>query len=217
MSLTRAARDAILTHRLVPVIRHLEGPSARSMAFTTLEVSSAVIELTTTIPGIFDLATQLRNEFPTAAIGLGTVTSAGEVDRAVAAGVDFIVSPGLSEALVEACNSLGVLYIPGILTPTEAMKAIEFDCTLVKLFPASTVGASHLHALKEVFPGMDFMPTGGVSLATLRDWLDAGSAAFGIASALSRSYDTGGNEALRDVLNQYLAVSNKEKEEANNG
>jgi 2-dehydro-3-deoxyphosphogluconate aldolase/(4S)-4-hydroxy-2-oxoglutarate aldolase len=217
MSPTRTARDAILTHRLVPVIRHLEGLSARSMAFTTLEVSSGAIELTMTIPGVFDLATQLRSEFPTAAIGLGTVTSAGEVDSAVAAGIDFIVSPGFSEALVEACTSHGVLYIPGILTPTEVRTAIEFDCALVKLFPASTVGASHLNALKEVFPGMDFMPTGGVSLATLRDWLDAGSAAFGVAGALSRSYDIGGDDALRNVLNQYLAVSNKEKEEASNG
>lgn len=105
-------------------------------------------------------------------LGAGTVTTAAQVDRAVAAGAQYIVSPGTSRAVVERAQEHGVPIIPGAVTATEIQTALELGLTTVKFFPAQTSGgAPAIRALAAPFANVSFLPTGGVGTANLTDYL----------------------------------------------
>ena len=102
------------------------------------------------------------------------------------AGADFIISPGLSEEVGKTARQYDILWIPGCMTPTEIMQAENGGVRMVKLFPGSILGASFVNAVKEVFPGMLMMPTGGVDTTkeNLGQWFAAGVCAVGMGSKL---------------------------------
>jgi 2-dehydro-3-deoxyphosphogluconate aldolase/(4S)-4-hydroxy-2-oxoglutarate aldolase len=105
-------------------------------------------------------------------VGAGTVLTVEQVDAAVDAGAQFIVSPGISRAVVERAQQRGVLALPGAVTATEIQAALELGLTTVKFFPASTSGGpAAIKALAAPFRQVSFVPTGGVSLANLGDYL----------------------------------------------
>ena len=117
-------------------------------------------------------------------IGAGTVLTAAQAGEAVAAGAQFLVAPGYDPAVVARARQAGVLHIPGVLTPSEAGRAAADGCRLLKLFPAQTVGPDYLKALRAPFNTLDFMPTGGISAATIPAWRRAGAVAVGAGSTL---------------------------------
>lgn len=105
-------------------------------------------------------------------IGAGTVLTPDQVDQAVAAGARYVVSPGLSRAVVERAQEHGILALPGCVTATEIQAALELGLSTVKFFPAGTSGgAPAIKALSAPFGGVSFVPTGGVSAANLADYL----------------------------------------------
>ncbi len=105
-------------------------------------------------------------------VGAGTVLTASQVDAAVAAGAKYVVSPGLSRAVVERCVEHGVLPLPGTVTATEIQAALELGLTTVKFFPAeSSGGVAAVKALSAPFPELTFMPTGGIGPGNLADYL----------------------------------------------
>lgn len=111
-------------------------------------------------------------EFPDALIGAGTVINAEQCRKAVACGAKFIVSPGLSEEVGAVCAELGVPYFPGVVTPTEVIKAVSMGLSVLKFFPASDFGGlKTINAIGAAFPQLKFMPTGGVSESNLAEYL----------------------------------------------
>jgi 2-dehydro-3-deoxyphosphogluconate aldolase/(4S)-4-hydroxy-2-oxoglutarate aldolase len=105
-------------------------------------------------------------------VGAGTVLTADQVDRAVAAGAAYVVSPGLSRAVVERCGEHGVLALPGAVTATEVQAALELGLSTLKFFPAGTSGgAAAIKALAAPFGDVRFVPTGGVGPGNLQDYL----------------------------------------------
>ncbi|MFF4136530.1 bifunctional 4-hydroxy-2-oxoglutarate aldolase/2-dehydro-3-deoxy-phosphogluconate aldolase [Streptomyces mirabilis] len=102
------------------------------------------------------------------AVGAGTVLTAEQAERAVAAGARFVVSPGFDEEAIARCRALGVPVVPGIATATELMRALKAGITTVKLFPAE---ARTLCALAAPFPGVRFVPTGGIDASRLAGYL----------------------------------------------
>ncbi len=105
-------------------------------------------------------------------VGAGTVVTVNQVDRAVGAGARFVVSPGLSRAVVERCGELGVAVLPGAVTATEVMAAMDLGCTTLKFFPAGTSGGSAaIAALAAPFGAVRFVPTGGVGPSNLAEYL----------------------------------------------
>jgi len=105
-------------------------------------------------------------------VGAGTVLTPKQVDLAVAAGASYIVSPGLSRAVVERCQEHGVLALPGAVTATEVQAALELGLTTVKFFPAGTSGgAPAIAALAAPFVGVTFVPTGGIGPKNLHEYL----------------------------------------------
>src|SRR4029453_13240435 len=95
-----------------------------------------------------------------------------------------LVSPHVDPVLLDAMLASGRLTLPGVLTPSEVAGALRAGASAVKLFPASTVGVGHLRALLAPFPELQAVPTGGVTIATAREWLDAGAAAVGLGAEL---------------------------------
>lgn len=111
-------------------------------------------------------------QFPDMLIGAGTVVNAEQAKAALAAGAKFIVSPGLSAAVAEICREADVPYIPGCVTPTEIMQALDLGITTVKFFPANVYGGlKALKALAAPFPQVRFVPTGGVDRSNIDEFL----------------------------------------------
>ena len=113
-----------------------------------------------------------RKLFPKMEIGAGTVINAEQCSAAIEAGAEFIVSPGLSEEVAGICKEKGLPYYPGCVTPTEIMKALSLGIEIVKFFPANVYGGiAALKALSAPFPQLKFIPTGGIDLKNLKEYL----------------------------------------------
>lgn len=111
-------------------------------------------------------------EFPDMLVGAGTVINAEQAREAVKAGAKFIVSPGLSASVAEVCREADIPYIPGCVTPTEIMQALDLGITTVKFFPANVYGGlKALKALAAPFPQIRFVPTGGVDRGNIDEFL----------------------------------------------
>lgn len=122
--------------------------------------------------------------YPDMQIGAGTVINAQQCEAALAAGAQFIVSPGLSVAVAEICAARNIPYYPGCVTPTEIMQALELGITTVKFFPANVYGGLQaLKALSAPFPQVRFIPTGGVDRSNIDEFL-----AFDKVAAIGGSF-----------------------------
>lgn len=114
----------------------------------------------------------MRETAPEALIGAGTVLTAEQVDRALAAGASFIVSPGSTREVIEYCIKKNVPVIPGCMTPSDIQLSLSLGLEIVKFFPAEAAGGLKLlKAMSEPYPGVRFMPTGGISPANVSDYL----------------------------------------------
>ncbi len=110
--------------------------------------------------------------YPDALIGAGTVINAEQCEKAIAAGSKFIVSPGFSEEVADCCKAHGMLYLPGVVTPTEVMAAVAKELTTLKFFPASNYGGlKTIKAICAAFPYLKIMPTGGISADNILEYL----------------------------------------------
>jgi len=111
-------------------------------------------------------------KFPNMLIGAGTIINEEQAQRAIDAGAKFIVSPGLSEKVFNVCKKNKIEYLPGVVTPTEIMAALELGITYLKFFPAGVFGGlKAVKALSAAFPQVKFMPTGGVTNDNLAEFI----------------------------------------------
>lgn len=172
--------------KLVPVLRAPSQEEGLRMAHALVSGGVKVLEVTMTVPGAVDLIAQLSQSLSDdILIGAGTVLDPETAERCRDAGAKFIVSPALNLATVEWCQGQGIACAPGCLTPTEILAAHNAGADLIKIFPADAVGgASYIKALKGPFPHIEFMPTGGVNLATIKGFFEAGAVAVGVGSNL---------------------------------
>jgi len=143
------------------------------------------IEITFTTPGAVIVVEELSQIFgDKILLGMGTVTSVSQVEEAVDAGAEFLVSPHYNSELAEQMSLTGLLTMFGAFTPTEIFQARAFGADIVKLFPGSLGGPKYLKAIRAPFPEIPILPTGGVNLENLVDWFDAGAIAVGAGSSL---------------------------------
>ena len=114
-----------------------------------------------------------RQQFPDLLTGAGTIVNAEQASHAIAAGAEFLVSPGFSSEVAKICLQKGVPYLPGCVTPTEIMQAMSYGISVVKFFPAEVYGGlKAIKALSAAFPSIRFVPTGGVSAENLTEYLN---------------------------------------------
>ena len=129
-------------------------------------------EITFRTPCAADAIALTVKTYPDMLVGAGTVINREQCEKAIAAGSKFIVSPGFSEEVADCCKEHDMLYLPGIVTPTEAMMAISKGLTTLKFFPASNYGGlKTIKAICAAFPYLKIMPTGGISDANILEYL----------------------------------------------
>jgi 2-dehydro-3-deoxyphosphogluconate aldolase/(4S)-4-hydroxy-2-oxoglutarate aldolase len=171
---------------IVPVIRADSVAVAIRIVETLVDAGLQVAEITMTVPDALTAIEKVSGRFAgRVLLGAGTVTDADTVTRAVNAGADFVVSPCLLPDVLAAARAANVAMLPGALTPTEILEAVRAGASLVKVFPAHAMGGpSYIRSLRGPFPDIPLVPTGGVSLETVGDYIRAGSAAVGVGSEL---------------------------------
>ncbi|WP_433046831.1 bifunctional 4-hydroxy-2-oxoglutarate aldolase/2-dehydro-3-deoxy-phosphogluconate aldolase [Dactylosporangium sp. CS-033363] len=159
------------TSRIVPVVVLDDAASAEPLADALVAGGLPIAEVTfRTAAAAGAIARMSRHGG--VVVGAGTVTTPDQVDQAVAAGATFVVSPGLSAAVVRRCRFHGVPALPGATTATEIMAALELGVDVLKFFPAGTSGgAAAVAALSAPFPQVRFVPTGGIDASNALDYL----------------------------------------------
>jgi len=176
--------DWIKRTRIVPVVRAASADEAFRIVDALLEGGIDVLEITMTVPGAVETIRELAKRTK-ALVGAGTVLDPGTAMACIEAGARFIVSPALNVETVKACNATGIVVAPGALTPTEVVNAYNAGGDVIKVFPCDALGgAGYLKSLRAPLPHIPLMPTGGVSLGTIRAFIDAGAVAVGVGSSL---------------------------------
>lgn len=174
---------------LLAVLRCQTAQEAIDAALALHASHTGPIEVTTTTSGWLDALTELRVRLGTSLLGVGTVLRERDALRAIDAGADFLVTPYPVPAVVSAAAEVGIATIVGAFTPAEIGAAAQHG--LVKLFPACAVGTDYLRSVLTVMPEALVVPSGGIGLADVKQWLDAGALAIGVGSGLSAG-TTGG-------------------------
>jgi 2-dehydro-3-deoxyphosphogluconate aldolase/(4S)-4-hydroxy-2-oxoglutarate aldolase len=181
MSVLERLRAAVV----VAVVRAPDPDSALAGIGALVAGGVRAVEVTYSTPDAASLITQLRRDLGDGVVvGAGTVTSSEQAAESAAAGAEFLVSPGTTDRVAAAMRETGVPFALGTLTPSEVMRAVELGADMVKVFPGSVGGPAFLRALREPFPDVPLMPTGGVSTSTVREWLDAGAFCVGAGGSL---------------------------------
>jgi 2-dehydro-3-deoxyphosphogluconate aldolase / (4S)-4-hydroxy-2-oxoglutarate aldolase len=170
---------------LVAVVRADRREEAVQVAGALLDGGVWAIELTFTTPGAAEALREVRDAHGgSVLLGAGSIRTTAQVEDAVRAGVDFLVTAHLSAELLRAMLDTGLPVLPGVFTPSEVALALDIGARAVKLFPASTGGPAHLRALRGPFPELQVVPTGGVDERTIPTWLSAGALAVGAGGEL---------------------------------
>jgi len=169
---------------LLPVLRVADASRAVADAEALVGCGIQIIELTATTPGWDDALRAVRSDHPDLLLGLGTVRDVETARRAVAIGVDFLVTPHAVTGVSGAEGVDGVPVVTGCWTPTEIAAAAPAG--LVKLFPAHVGGPEYLRSLLAVMPEVAVVPTGGIEPDDVPAWLDAGAVGVGVGSALTQ-------------------------------
>ncbi|EKF9834676.1 bifunctional 4-hydroxy-2-oxoglutarate aldolase/2-dehydro-3-deoxy-phosphogluconate aldolase [Vibrio cholerae] len=157
--------------KVVPVIAIKHSEDAVQLAKTLVENGLPCAEVTFRTEAAAEAIRLMRQAYPEMLIGAGTVLRTDQVDAAIEAGVDFIVSPGFNPTIVKYCQQRDVTIVPGVNNPSLVEQAMEMGLKTLKFFPASASGGTEmLKALNAVYP-VKFMPTGGISAANIQDYL----------------------------------------------
>ncbi|MGQ4646321.1 bifunctional 4-hydroxy-2-oxoglutarate aldolase/2-dehydro-3-deoxy-phosphogluconate aldolase [Lyngbya aestuarii] len=172
-------------YRAIAVIRAPEQSLGRHMAQAMADGGMSLIEITWNSESAPKLISQLRSELPNCMIGTGTILNLQQLQQAIDAGAQFLFSPHVDTALIEAAVAADVPIVPGALSPTEIVTAWQAGASAVKVFPIQAVGgASYIKALQGPLGQIPLIPTGGVTLANAQEFIIAGAIAVGLAGDL---------------------------------
>lgn len=205
----------VLDSGLVAIIRAPSGEQLAGVAEALLQGGIDVIEVTFTVPGVLDIIKEVRQKLgDRILLGAGTVLDTESARAAILAGAEFIVTPTVNTDVIQMCNRYDKVVMPGAFTPTEVLAAWQAGADIVKVFPADSVGPAHLKALKGPFPQIRLLPTGGVNLRTLGDFVAAGAEAVGLGSALVEkdAVARGDMARIQDLAGQYVAAMKTARE-----
>jgi 2-dehydro-3-deoxyphosphogluconate aldolase / (4S)-4-hydroxy-2-oxoglutarate aldolase len=178
------ANELTFESGLVAIIRTKTADEARAAATALIAAGVDVIEFTTTTPAVFDLIEEFASKTGVH-VGLGTAMNRAHVLSGKDAGAKFVISPHVSQEVIEVTKQAGLISIPGVASPTDVADALRYGADILKFFPASALGPNYLKAVCEPFPGLNWMATGGISVETIPDWIAAGVTGFGVGGKLT--------------------------------
>jgi 2-dehydro-3-deoxyphosphogluconate aldolase/(4S)-4-hydroxy-2-oxoglutarate aldolase len=174
------------------------------------------IEITMTVPGAVEIIRQLSSAVPPdVLIGAGTVIDEATANQVIDAGATFVVGPVFNLGVVSLCGKRDVAVMPGCYTPTEILTAWNAGADIIKVFPATSLGPKYFKDLRGPFPDIRLMPTGGVTIDNVGEWIAAGACAVGVGSDLldKKAIDEERYEVLteraRRMVQNFVAAKKK--------
>lgn len=195
--------EQLLKQKVVAVLRGTSVDEVVEMAKRAIIGGIKIIEITMTTPFAWRAIELLKQNYDVsddnkefAVIGAGTVLDAETARLCILHGADFIVSPSIHAETIKMCHRYRVPIYPGVMTVNEAQTALEYGVDVVKLFPGDLYEPSVIKAIKGPIPYINIMPTGGVTLDNIDEWLTCGAVAVGIGSDLTRAASESGDWSL---------------------
>ena len=192
---------------LVAVVRAENAEEAIRISDACLEGGCPSIELTFTVPGALNVIETLAAKYSNGEmlLGAGTVLDSETARMAILSGANYIVSPAFNLDTAKLCNRYRVPYIPGCMTITEAITAMEAGADIIKIFPADLFGPKIIKDIKGPLPQAKMMPTGGVDVDNVDQWIKAGAVAVGAGSSLTKGAKTGDFFAITETAKKFIA------------
>lgn len=200
--------------KIVPVVRVHSPATARLAMKALIDAGFRTAEITMTVPGATDVIRELSSESDFL-VGAGTILDIRQAEASISAGAKFVVSPVIVEGLADLCREADVLSVMSGLTPNEVFAAWQKGSGAVKVFPARSMGGpGHIRSLKVVFPDIPLIPTGGVNIHNLADYLRAGAAFVGVGGDLvnEKYIDQGRTDIIIELGKKYLKSAQETEE-----
>ena len=189
---------------IVAVVRGKDTEEARSIVERCIAGGVRCIELTFTVPFAHRVIEELAREYgERILLGAGTVLDPETARIAILSGAQFVVSPHLNPEVIRLCNRYRVANMAGIMTISEAVTAMESGCDLLKLFPGELSGPKFIKAIHGPLPQAEIMPTGGVSVDNVGEWLAAGAVAVGAGGRLTKGDITANARAFVEQIERF--------------
>jgi 2-dehydro-3-deoxyphosphogluconate aldolase/(4S)-4-hydroxy-2-oxoglutarate aldolase len=177
--------DCIIESGVVAVIRMKETDRLLKVIEAVRSGGVKCVEITMTVPGAVDIIRQLSRSVPEdVLVGAGTVVDEETAGKVIEAGAQFVVGPVLNLGIVDLCLKSGITVMPGCYTPTEIFAGWKAGADIIKVFPATSLSPKYFKDLRGPFPDIRLMPTGGVTIENVGEWINAGACAVGIGSDL---------------------------------
>lgn len=196
------SRDFIHRNKLMAVIRGAKVENALKISNALEKGGVNIFEFTMETPNVLDIIrTVSETSNNNILVGAGTVLDPVTAREVILAGAKFIVSPIVNVDTIKMCNRYGVLSIVGALTPTEILTAYENGADVIKIFPANTFGSKYLKDLKGPMPHVPIIPTGGINLDNVKEYLDASGIAVGLGSSLVNTSKLNSEEDYKALTN----------------
>ncbi|MDF2614426.1 MAG: eda [Clostridia bacterium] len=190
---------------LVVVVRADDGEQAKRITEACLKGGAAAIEITYTVPGATRIIEELAKEYKgDIIIGAGTVLDPETARAAILAGAEYVVSPYLSVPVVKLCNRYQVPCMPGVMTIEGVVEAMEAGADILKVFPGEAFGPKIIKAIKGPLPQANMMPTGGVSIDNVAEWIKAGAVAVGAGGSLIAGAKTGDYDSITKLSREFV-------------
>lgn len=191
---------------LVAVVRAKDAEEAIKISDACLEGGCTGIELTFTVPAAHKVIEGLANKYTGGEmmLGAGTVLDSETARIAILSGANYIVSPGFNLETAKLCNRYQVPYMPGCMTITEVITAMEAGADIIKIFPADLFGPTIIKDIKGPLPQAKLMPTGGVDVSNVDQWIKAGAVAVGAGSSLTKGAKTGDFAAITKTAKEFI-------------
>ena len=192
---------------IVAVVRAESSDQARRISDACLEGGVAAVEITFTVPGAHKVIEQLAATYSSGEmiLGAGTVMDPETARIAILSGAQYVVSPYLNIDTVKLCNRYRIPVMPGAMTIKEVVERMEAGADIIKIFPGELFGPRIIKAIKGPLPQAQLMPTGGVDLDNVQEWIKAGAAAVGAGSSLTSGAKTGDYASITRKAKEFVA------------
>jgi len=202
--------NRIIDSGLVAIIRADVSEHAARIAEACAKGGITVLEITFTVPGAAKVIESLSKEYEgEMIIGAGTVLDPETARIAILSGARFVVSPALNPDTARLCNRYQVPHMPGTGTVKEIIEAMELGAEIIKIFPSEGLGPGFVKAVRSPLPQAQLMPTGGVSLDNVTDWIKAGCVAVGVSGHLTGYQEASDSKAITETARQFLTKIRK--------
>jgi 2-dehydro-3-deoxyphosphogluconate aldolase / (4S)-4-hydroxy-2-oxoglutarate aldolase len=197
----------IVDSGLVAVVRAESSEQAARIVDACAQGGVAAVEITFTVPGAANVIADLSRRFTgdQILVGAGTVLDPETARAAILSGARFVVSPSLNCETARLCNRYQVPYMPGAGSVKEVVEAMECGADIVKVFPGETLGPAFVKAVRGPLPHASLMPTGGVSVENVGEWIQAGCVAVGVGGNLTAGAKKGDFQSITELSRQFIA------------